>query len=288
MENGIAGASSTADRAITSGEAGQAKNVGQLNDRATDVASQSRKNFVSHLERMGNIDDDTLRVSKQLQTLIGNADGTITDVSESAMSHLELSVKTMAKLNQAEVRKVASVSDVMQAFSAVVVGFLNETGSTMETVMNELNSVDSASKAKLKQIDTRSKDEMNWVDSGLNSTVDSFKESIAQEQAMQAGLKQKLLEDESFFKASEASKISEPGDIQDQVTLLKQKVNKHQSDQLAKVRGWISSRNPQVAKALFGQAGSFVETTSRDAVIRDIKGRMEHIKQELNLLHPAH
>jgi len=288
MENGIADASSVSGRAIVGSEAGQAKAVGQLNDRASDVASQSRKNFINNLDRMGMVDDDTLRVSKQLQTLIGNADGTITDVSESAMSHLDLSIKTMAKLNQAEVRKVASVSDVMQAFSAVVMGFLNETGSTMNTVMNELNAVDSASKAKLKEIDIRSKDELNWIGSGLNTTSDSFKQALAQEQAMQSGLKKQLLLDEAAFKASEASKESEPSDIQDQVTALKQKVNKHQSDELAKVRGWITSRNPQVSKALFSKSGAFVQTKSRDAVIREIRGRMEHIKHELSLLESAH
>jgi hypothetical protein len=285
MENGIAASSDKASKAILTGEADQAKNVGQLNDRAADVAKQSRKNFVSSLEKMGAVDDDTLRVSKQLQTLLGNADGAITDVSETSMSHLDLSVNTMVKLNQAEVRKVASVSDVMQAFSAVIVGFLNETENTMSTIMNELNSVDTASKAKLKEIDTRSKDEMNWVNTGLNTTTDAFNQAVAQEQIIQSGLKMQLMQDEKDFKASEAAKNSEPSDIQDQVTALKQKVSQHQTSQLSKVRSWIASRNPQVAKALFGSSGSFVQTRSREAIIRDIRDRMDIIRGDLSRLH---
>jgi hypothetical protein len=287
MENGITDASGIASRAITAGEADQAKNVGQLSDQSADVASASRKSFISNLERMGGVDDDTMRVSKQLQSLLGSADGTITDVSESSMAHLDLSKETVTRLNSAEVRKVASVSDVMEAFSAVVLGFLNETSSTMGTVMNELNAVDAASRAKLKQIDTRSKDELNWVGSSLNGTSDAFSQVMDQERIMQSGLKKQLLEDETQFKASEAGKASEIDDIQDQVGTLRQKVNQGQSDHLSRVRTWINSRNPQVGAALFHRAESFLESRSRDAVIRDINIRMQRIKDDISRMTEA-
>ena len=289
MQTGISTSSDTATRAITSAEGDQSKIVGQLNDRSSEVAKQSRKNFVNSLEKMGGLDDDTLRVSKQLQTLIGNADSSITDISESTMSHLDLSTGTMAKLNQAAVKKVASVSDVMGAFSAVVLGFLNETRSQMDTIMNELNSVDAASKAKLKDINTRSKDELNWVGSGLNATVDDLSQILDHEQIMQQGLMNQLLLDEGNFKSSEATKSSESSDIQVQVSQLRQKVNKHKTDEVSRVREWVSSRNPQVAQALFGQATaeSFVESISRDAIIHDIRARIREVKNELQSLELA-
>jgi hypothetical protein len=286
IEKGIATSSDTAGRAISSAEGDQAKRVGQINDRAGQVSKESRKNFVASLEKMGTLDDDTLRVSRQLQDLIGNSDSAIRDVSESSMSHLDLSVSTMAKLNKAEVRKVASVSDVMGAFSAVMLGFLNETRSQMETIMNELNSVDAAAKSKLKEINTRSQDELIWVGNGLNSTINDFSQTLDHEQIIQQGLRHQLLKDETYFKSSEATKSSESTDIQDQVTVLKQRVTKHQADEISRVRDWISSRNPQIAQALFGEAvkGSFLQSTSRKSLIRDLNMRIRRVEDDLKEL----
>ena len=284
MENGIAKSSDTASRAIANSEADQAKTVGQVNDRSADVASKSRKNFITNLERMGAVDDDTLRVSKQLAQLIDSVNSTISDISETTLSHLDLSVDTVAKLNSAEVRKVASVGDVMGTFSAVVLGFLNETSSSMETIMTELNSVDAASRTNLKQIDTRSRDELNSVGTRLNATSDTFVQILEQERTAQEAIKAKLFDDESAFKISEAKKGSEINDVEEQVTALKQKLSQQHTDQIAKVRSWINQRSPQIGKALFPSAGALLEVNGREAVIRDIRKRINRIESDISTL----
>ena len=289
MQDGIAESSTVASKAVLAAEGTQAKTIDQVAIKSGDVASKSRKEFIRNLERMGGVDDDTLRVSKQLQDLMTNADGTISDVSDAALAHMDLSVSTMTKLNSAEVRKVASVSDVMGAFSSVVLSFLNETRDTMETVMNQLNEVDAASKVKLKQIDVRSQDELHWIGSGLNSTRDSYKQIVDQEQIVQSGLKQQIQNDERVFMQSEASKDSEMSEIDDAIGGLKQQVSQNQSGMLAKVRDWINSRNPQIAKSLFdSNSASFLQSQSREAVIRDIRHRMDHVKQDLSALVEVH
>ena len=288
MEAGIVDASTVAGKAVHAAEGSQAKIADQVNIKSSDVASQSRKSFIRNVEKMGAVDDDTLRVSKQLDDLLSNTDGTIDDISGSVMSHLDLSVDTQAKLNSAEVRKVASVSDVMGAFTSVVLSFLNETGDTMETVMDQLSLVESSSKRKLKQIDVRSQDELNWVNSGLNKSSDNFAQISGQERTAQEGLTQGVLASEGKIAQSQTDKTSELNDINEAIGALRQEVIKGQANHLAKVRAWINSRNPSVAQGLLDSpSSSFIESKSRDAVIHDIQSKISLVNADIAKLRGA-
>ena len=285
METGIASSSAVAKKAMKAAEGQQAKNVDQVNVKSSDVASQARKSFIKNLEKMGGVHDDTLMVSKQLGSLLSNADGTITDISQSAISHLDRSVATMVRLNKQEAKKVASVSDVMNSFQHVVLGFINETTQSMDTVMNQLNTVGAASKKKLKQLDTRSKDELNWVNNGINTTRDGYSQVTGQERTIQSALKQGVLDSESRLMASKSEKESEIGDIDDAIASLRQEVAQGQTRQTNKVRDWISSRGRSGSRLLMDSApSSFVESKSREAIVKDIRRKMKFVRKDIDLL----
>ena len=279
IEAGIAQSASTVGSTMKRAETNSAKVIDQLNVKATDVASTSRKAYIRNLERMGNVDDDTAMVSKQLASLLGNSDSTIVDISDSVMSHLDLSSKTLASLNGAEARKVASVSDVMGAFTSVVQSFLNETGITMETVMAQLNAVEDGSKEKLGQMSTRSRDELNWVESNLNATSDSYALFLEQERAIQSAMRdgvQKVAD-----KIALAPTSDQLNDINESMDSLKQSVGKTQADELSKVRAWISSRDPAVAKTILQgtPSASLVEQTRND-----IRRRLRSVQTDMRVL----
>lgn len=281
MQTGIADSSSTSASAITASEAHNAKSVDQVNAQAAEVASQSRKSFIANLQKMGGVDDDTSLVTQQLSQLLDSANGSIDDISESALSHLDLNTRTLAKLNAADVRKVASVSDVMAAFSNIVTSFLNETGGSMETVMNKMNFVGTTSVDKLKQIDVRSTDERNWLNSGINATSDNYQQIIDQERIIQSGLQKSLMNDEKDFSQYAATKESEISDIQDAVSTLQQQTSQGYGGQVTKVQSWINSRNPKVAQSLFGaKSASFLQGKSRESIIRDIKERIQLVEAD--------
>ena len=286
MQDGITSANTVAGQAVRSSESKSSKSIDQLNQKSSDVAAQSRKSFIRNLEKMGSVDDDTMMVSQQLQTLLSNSDAAINDVSSSVLSHLDLSSKTMASLNSQQARKVASVSDVMGAFTSVVLSFLNETGATMATVMNQLNSVEDGSKLKLEQMDTRSRDELNWVTSNLNATTDSYKLFMDQERTIQSALRQGVLDVENKLALSQAAKSSELDDINESTSELKQSVSKTQAEQLAKVRSWINSRDPVVAKRLLSSPpeASLIQSKVNNSVFRDIRKRIATVKRDMQEL----
>jgi hypothetical protein len=288
MEETLASSKADAGKVLKESEGSQAKEIGQVNAKSTDVASQSRKSFIRLVEQMGGVDDDTLMVSNQLSALMDKADGSITDVSESVMSHLDLSTATMKNLNRDEVRKVATVSDVMGSFSQVVTGFINETRSAMETIMKQLNTVSDSSRKKLMQIDIRSRDELNWVNSGINKTVDALNQVLDQEGTIQGAMKEGLTKADQDQRSSSISEESKLGDIDDAITSLRQELSRGQSGQLKKVRDWITSRDPNVARDILGSSSSspssFIEISPVERRLREIRSKIKQVHRDLEQL----
>ena len=250
MDAGITDSSAIAGATVQRSEARGAKVIDQLNQKASDVASVSRKAFIRNLRRMGQVDDDTTLVTHQLGSLLGKSDSTIADVSGSVISHLDLSTRTLAALNGAQARQVATVGDVMGAFSSVVGGFLNETDSSISTIMDQLNSVEKVSKLKLDQIDTKSRDELNWVDSKLDATSDAYHLFIDQERAVQTGIKSAMDQTQVKLAPRPDTQLSE---VNDAIAVFQQTLGKNQASILSKVRAWINSRDPKIAKNLLSE-----------------------------------
>ena len=201
---------------------------------------------------MDALDDDVLMTSKQLAELLNAANADVNDISTSAMYQLNLGMETLAKLNKAENRKVASVGDVMNAFSSVVVSYIGETRAAMNRVMSDLGLIDKVNKKKLSELNVRTNDEVTWITTGVNSTRDSFQMNVQQERVVQDGL-MKAVEGASnrLAKIRNNDRIDMDA-IADKVAELKRGIKEQGEREIAKVRKWIASRSPKIAKGLLG------------------------------------
>jgi hypothetical protein len=293
ISSGIDTSSSGASQLLKSREGDQAKAIDQINTKANDVNLQARKAFVNNLEKMGGVDDDTLMVSKQLGTMIDGTQKGITDISASTMSHLDLSTRTMAKLNSQSAKNLATVADVMKTFTTVVVGFLNETSLTMESLTSDLSSVQNTSSVRLKQMEVRSADEHNWVESHLNEVSDRLKNLDAENDSNQNSFKSGLSTTESTLQHWRLEREKEIADFKDQLDQVRQNLIQTNNEQVNRVRDWIQKRNPKIAQQLLSAAtsGAFIQTSpllveaqSRQSVVRELTGRIAHVKDDIRRL----
>ncbi len=260
-----AGRNATAKK-IADTEAEQATRLVNVQRDTSNLAKEARKRFIENLSKIGSLNDDLGLTTKQLAQLLGNANATIDDITSSVMSHMDLGFQTLYDLNKAENRKIASVQDVMNAFSSVVLMFLNETEQSMNRVMNDMNLLDQSSKNKLSAMQGRSNDETNWLGNNLNSTVEKFQLSLEQERAVQEGLKQALTAAKKKLVAVRQREDADIAELTGQISALENKIRKGGQDQIAKVRAWIAKRSPQLAKQLIGgdtKGTSFIERAKK-------------------------
>jgi hypothetical protein len=245
---------------ISQVESDQATRLARIQRDASNVETQARKRFIDNLNKIGGLNDELGLTTKQLAQLLDNANATIDDISTSVMSHMDLGYQTLYNLNKAENRKIASVQDVLSAFSSVVLMFLNETELSMNRAMNDMNLLDSSSKKKLGVIQSRSNDEANWLGNNLNATVEKFTLSLEQERAVQEGLKHALENSKRKLIAVRQREDDDIASITGQIGALETKIRQGGQSQIAKVRRWIANRSPQIAKKYVGHdPGSLME-----------------------------
>ena len=275
---------------IDASEAEQARKLIAIQDQAAAVENQSRKRFIENLGKIGSLNDDLRMTTTQLAQLLSNANGTIEDISATAMEHMNLSFTTLYNLNKAENRKVASVSDVMNAFSSVVLMFLNETDVSMRTVMGQMDTIDRSSKGKLGAMQRRTDDEVSWIGGNLNDTYEKFKLGIQQERAVQEGLKNAVAASRQRLVAVRQREDADIASIRDGIAALEQHIRDNGQKQIATVRGWIAKRSPQIAKKLLdSRVASLLERNAtesgiRRSVVRDIRKRMHRVQLDLTEL----
>ena len=243
---------------IADTEGTQAARLANIQRDAAGMESQARKRFIDNLSKIGGLNDDLGLTTKQLAQLLDNANATIDDISTSVMTHMDLGFQTMYDLNKAENRKIASVQDVMNAFSSVVLMFLNETEQSMTRVMNDMNLLDHSSKNRLSMMQGRTKDETSWLGTSMNSTVERFQLSLEQERAVQEGLKQAVTDAKKRLVSVRKREDADITSLTAQIGALENKIRKGGQDQIAKVRAWIAKRSPQLAQQLIG-GSSFIE-----------------------------
>jgi hypothetical protein len=248
MEKAIRDGERATSRLLSENANTQLGALAKIEGHSKDVASQARKRFVENLFKMDSVNDDLLLTTKQLSELMNNAKASISDISTSVMGHLGLGMATLAKLNSEENRKVASVSDVMNAFSSVVVNFVNETDLSVKRLMDLVDWIDSQAKIKLGSIDRRSKSEVQWVESNLNATADKFHLNLQQERAVQEGLRSALRESSKQLAVVKNREQADFTEITDSIAELEKRVVANGQAQIAKVRKWIADRSPQIAK----------------------------------------
>ena len=274
IASGISKTSADSASSMRRSEGEQAKKLEQLSVKSGDVSTQARKAYITNLEKMRGVSDDTLMLSTQLSTLLGSADGTIKDVSGSTMDHMDLSAETMAMLNKQAARKVASISDVMDAFTSVVLAFLNETTASMTSLKGDMGSIQNVSSVKLHQMATRTTDELNWIESNYNKSQDSLAHLGTQNDALHAAFDKGTTEVGKTIKSDQTARDKENRIFVDEIDQIKQKVIKNSNDQLAKVRAWLRSRNPVIAQQILSSS-SLIESKSSDTPIRALNGDIE-------------
>ena len=288
MQSAIDRGQTAAQEAIKKNEAAQSATLAGLQSKSADVEAQSRKRFLENAYKMDSLNDDLYLATKQLSQLLTNANGTIDDISTTAMNHMNLGVETLARLNENANRKVASIADVMNAFSSVVVTFVNETDYSMRRVMGQLDAIDSVSGTKLAEIKQRAQHEVDWVGSNLNSTVDKFRLNVAQERAVQEGLKKALLESASKLKTIKAKEAADVAEVADEINRLKEGIATRGQAEITKVRHWIANRSPQITNRLLGKASLLqVGDSGREktiAIANDIRRRLAVVMGELKQL----
>ena len=267
MEKAIRDGERATSRLLSENANTQLGALAKIEGHSKDVASQARKRFVENLFKMDSVNDDLLLTTKQLSELMHNAKASISDISTSVMGHLGLGMATLAKLNSEENRKVASVSDVMNAFSSVVVNFVNETDLSVKRLMDLVDWIDSQAKIKLGSIDRRSKSEVQWVESNLNATADKFHLNLQQERADQEGLRSALRESSKKLAAVKNREQADFTEITDSIAELEKRVVANGQAQIAKVRQWIADRSPQIAKRVLNH-------NARQVWASDTEGRI--------------
>lgn len=267
MEKAIRDGERTTARLLSENEKTQLGGLARIEDHSKDVASQARKRFVENLFKMDSVNDDLLLTTKQLSELMNNANATISDISTSVMGHLGLGMKTLAKLNSEENRKVASVADVMNAFSSVVVNFVNETDLSVKRLMDSVDWIDNQSKLKLGSIDRRSKSEVQLVESNLNATADKFHLNLQQERTLQEGLRSALRESAQRLSAVKKREQADFTEITDSIAELEKRVVANGQAQIAKVRKWIADRSPQIAKRVLSRSARQMWASDTDEII---------------------
>jgi hypothetical protein len=274
---------------IAKSESEQATRLVQIQRDASDVENQARKRFLDNLFKIGTLNDDLGRTTKQLARLLNNANATIDDISESAMAHMDLGFQTLYSLNKAESRKLASVQDVMNAFSSVAIMFLNETEDSMKRVMSDMNLLDQASQGKLSVMQGRTNDEVKWLGNNLNTTVEKFQLSLEQDKAVQEGLSQALLASKKRLVAIRQREDEDISVITSKIANLEAKIRQNGQLQIAKVRAWISKRSPALANQLINgksRSSSFVEkpSTKKRRLIRDMRRRILRVNRDFQAL----
>lgn len=274
---------------IAKSESEQATRLVQIQRDASDVENQARKRFMDNLFKIGSLNDDLGRTTKQLGRLLNNANATIDDISESAMAHMDLGFKTLYTLNKAESRKLASVQDVMNAFSSVAIMFLNETEDSMKRVMSDMNLLDKASKGKLSVMQGRTNDEVKWLGNNLNSTVEKFQLSLEQDKAVQEGLSQALIASKKRLMAIRQREDEDIAVITSKIANLEAKIRQNGQLQISKVRAWISKRSPALANQLINgksRSSSFVQkqSTKKRRIIRDMRRRLLRVNRDFQAL----
>jgi hypothetical protein len=268
---------------ISKTESEQATRLADVQRDASNVESQARKRYLENLFKIGSLNDDLGRTTKQLAQLLDNTNATIDDISESAMEQMDLGFQTLSDLNRAESRKIASVQDVMNAFSSVALMFLNETEGSMLRVMSDMNLLDKASKMKLANMRGRTDDEVNWLGTNLNSTVEKLQLSLEQDKAVQDGLRQALLTSKQrLVKVREREDI-DIATITSQIRDLEGRIRTNSQSQIAKVRAWIAKRSPELANQLLAgkiTSSSFLEKRKR-IMSKDMHQRLKRVKRDL-------
>jgi hypothetical protein len=232
-------------RKLSDSEGQQAKLYMQISTGSRDVDSQSRKAFMGHLEKLDSLNDDILLTSKQLATLLGNANESISDISTTVMNHVNMNVATRAKLNNSTFKKIASVGDILGIFSTLLVNFLQEIQATMRTVMSDMSQTQQVSEHRLWDIRSRSTDEINWLSGQINKTRDEFLLNVEQDRAVQQGLLAALLE--SAHKLAELKKENQRDveEIEEKILNAKAAVEKKKNEEINKVRRWIEAKKRQ-------------------------------------------
>lgn len=269
IASGISKSSAESASSMRRHEGEQAKRLDQLSVKSGDVSTQARKAYISNLEKMKGVSDDTLMLSQQLSTLLGSADGTIEDVSGTTMNHLGLSAETMTMLNKQAARKVASIGDVMDAFTSVVLAFLNETAASMNSLKGDMGRIQNVSSVKLHQMAIRTEDELNWVESNFNKSQDALTHLDTQNDAIRAAFDRGTADVGKNIKKDQEIREKEGRSFADQIDQIKQKVIKNSNDQLAKVRAWLRSRNPVIAQQILSSS-SLIEMKPSEKSIRQI------------------
>ena len=262
ITDGIGKSSAESASSMKRTEGQQAKILDQLSVKSGDVSNQARKAYIENLQRMRGVSDDTLMLSQQLATVLGGADSTIKDVTGSTMDHMGLSTETMAMLNKQAARKVASISDVMDAFTSVVLGFLNETTASMSSLKNDMRGIQNVSSIKLHQMTTRTADELNWVKSNFNRSQDTLSHIGTQNDAIRTAFNKGMNDVGTSLRTDQMKRDKANRNLVDQIDQMKQRVVKSSNNQLSKVRAWLRSRNPVIAQQVLAST-SFVEVNPR-------------------------
>lgn len=234
--------SATARSALSQARADLATGYSVITASSSDVNSLSRRTYLDNLFKLSALNDGLNMTASQLEQVLSSSKDSLNNVSVAAEDHFELARSKLNALRSKDAGKVASVSDVMAAFAAIVVHFLNETENAMKTSMKEMNYIHQTSQTKLVGVQRRTSDEVNYLNSVLNTSTQTFRYNLEQERAVQEALQEalaiskvKLLEEEKRERADIDSLVSQISHVEAQI-----KINGQ--NQLSKVRQWIQSR----------------------------------------------
>ena len=252
-----------ANELIKKAEVDQATTLAAISVKSQDVQSQSRKKYLEGLYKMDSLTDDVSLVSKQLSGLLSNTNATVANISRAAMDHLRLGKATMEELNSAQNSKIASIGDVMNAFASIVQSYLNETETSMGAVMGELDEIDSVSKRKLAQIKLRTRDEVGWIANNVNNTQDSFETNLQQVKSVREGLMAALRANGKRLGNVNKKQDEDVQEIQEGISRLESSIRAEGQNQINKVRNWIVSRSPTIAKKALKNTGSLLQRAAR-------------------------
>jgi prophage DNA circulation protein len=235
----VAASTEIARRAIADSANSESQVLDFIKSRTSDIASQGKLGFISNLDRVAAVDTDVQLITRQLSALIGNANASVSGISSAALNHMGLSRDILARLSSTEVSKLASVGDVMNAFSAIVTGFVNETVSSMKSAMTDMKSVDDLSNAKLGSIQKRAKAATDWVSAGINQTADGLAMQKERNGALQQALTASVGASQKGLETFSRKYNSDLQSLGDAIEDLKTTIQVNAQKQLDRVRQWV-------------------------------------------------
>jgi hypothetical protein len=227
---------------------GQIKKYNQFDIRASEVADQSRQEFVNQLGKMEGLDDDIALTTRQLFALMKNSKAALTDISTTVMNHMNMSVATQARLNGEKNKRIASIGDVMEIFGSVISKFVDEIDSGMRTVMFEMNAIESWSKKKMSEIKVRGGDELEWLKHGIAKVKTKFEAEMEAQRAIQQSLMTGLVRNNDLIAKIESAYKTEADQVNDRVKKMMSDVKGFGPKKINRVQEWIVGKKRRELK----------------------------------------